>query len=201
MGQLGSLVQSNWPGIVIGVIVTLAAGVVVRVCAVLFAFVKKFGVKQLGQALLDAVVHVEAYQKIKADPVLTTSYIAVHLAAMIMSATVFLTLVLLALSGVPIPLWLRVTLGILASVFGARALKRQFAIFAFYSATAGPVITEVENNNFLVKAFKRRKKGEPFFKFEEPATSAQPDTKVVTALPKKPAPPPPNPRTIEGTAE
>lgn len=190
----------NSVGIVVGIVATLATSALVRGIILVVRVIRMFGLRSLGQAFRESVLHLTAYPKIKADPVLSIGYVSIHMALLVVNATVFIFCALVALSGLAVPLWLRLLAGVIALVAAFRVAKRAFVVASFYASTAGPVIEEVKKSSWLLNGWDKRKKGEPLIQFgtaQGAAKKNEPSIEPKTVPPTPPAPLSTNPFQIK----
>jgi hypothetical protein len=93
----------------------------------------------------------------------------------------------ITLSSLPIPLWLRILTLAVAIVAALRITKHAFAIFSFYSVTAGMVIEEVKKSSPILNAWDKRKRGEPFFQLDPKVSTgfsnSSTEPKMATPIP------------------
>jgi hypothetical protein len=172
--DVGKFFHDNVVGIVVGVLGTFAAAVIARLATRLFRFARAYGIRQLLQTGKDAVLHMAAFPRIQADPVLAVGYVGTHTAAIVLNGTWCLIAALAFFSGLHEPPWLRVLSGLACLWFAVRLLRRWLGIRAFYSRTAGAAIEEVKRTNPLLKQWYGIKDKKPFFEFPTKTVSGQP---------------------------
>jgi hypothetical protein len=165
MEQISSFLHTNLYGLIVGAIATMLLTAAYRLVVRLLNFARKYGLKQLLEVIKNASLHIAAYPKIKADAVLTTSYLSNHLAAMLVDGVVGTALFVAAFSGIWEPLWVRGALFAAALLFVYRLLRKRFGVFAFFSVTAGQAIEEVKASNPVLKNWYNIKEKKPFFQF------------------------------------
>jgi len=195
MANLSAFVEANWVGIVVGVLGSIVFAALGRIAQFLFKFIRAYGLRKLGDALRESIVHLSAFKTLSADPVAASAYLTHHIARLILAATLCIVSFVVLCSALPFPDWFRDIFAIAATWFSFGIAKRVFAITAFYGTTAEPIIEESKKTNPLLKIWDSRPKGVPFIQL------GKQEPKAVTPGPAPPPPPPANVQTLEAPTQ